>query len=92
MNLTSEQKRDLFNKTKLALVKKENFPQKDLNHFWISSGLILGGRILEKESPEFQQKIKSNKAIMDAINRGEIIKETDFELIEKSINENNHYQ
>lgn len=67
-----------------------NAAKENYDNYWISSGIILAARILEKESPQFQDKIKSNKMLMNGLKRGEVRQNDEFEVIYKSVNEINY--
>ncbi len=88
-SLSKKQKKDLFEKSKKDLGNKINFTGKNKDFFWISSSLVLGCRILEKENIQFKEKIKSKKEIFGSITRGEALNKDEFEKLYEAITENN---
>ncbi len=87
-NLTKNEENYLFEKAKKDLEIKKELPKEDFDSFWISSGLILSSRILEKENVQFKIKIKSQKELSEPIKRGEIISKKEFDAIYKNVSEN----
>ena len=62
--------------------------KEDFDFFWISSGLILSGRILEKENVQFKSDIQFKKELSEPIKRGEIISKKEFDALYKNVSEN----
>lgn len=85
-SLTNSQKKNLLTKVKKDIEIKRNFPKEDLNFFWVSSGLILAGRILQKESFEFRNISKSQKDIDNPLIRGEVFSKEEFDKLLNAIN------
>jgi len=83
-SLAKTQKKYLFDRSKQNLEEKMNLSEEDLDFFWISSGLVLAGRILEEES------FQSQKEVIEPLRRGEIVLMDEFEILNKWINENEY--
>lgn len=86
--MNSYQKKLLFGKIKDELRRKSNLSGRDYDFFWISSGLVLGCRLLEKENLQFQNNAKSHADIKEPLKRGEITSRNEFEKLKQAITEN----
>ena len=87
-SLEKGEKKLLFEKAKQDIEKKRMFPKEDFDFFWISSGLILCSRILEKENAQFKGAIQSQKEINEPMKRGEIMSKKEFDALYQKVNEN----
>ncbi len=83
--LSQDQRRSLFYKNKGNLERKNSFSRKEKDFFWLNSGLVLAGRIIEKENSMLAEKVQLKQKLSKALKRADIFTKSEFEELSNKI-------